>query len=311
MKALFPNNPRAQGASLPKVVRDKTVLSSDAVMPRANINYTSILLDAHDTGGAFTLSRTVLSPDADVPAPTRDYKEKLLFVQDGCVRVCIGVQTFELHAGEAILLPRGVPHSLSSTRCELATVLCWEFESSAEEKLLLEERDSTNDLSASPESQSASVAQFKIARADKGECFAAFGETMRVLVTSSEALKRYCAVEMETPPLRGLPMHMHQFHATAFLIYSGRYEFCLDDARVVVEAGDVVWAPCRVPHSYRVLSSDPGRMFMLSAPGGFDTFFAGCVALCGIAQTMSPEWESPEWERHCAKFGVSFLQSSR
>jgi mannose-6-phosphate isomerase-like protein (cupin superfamily) len=71
---------------------------------------------------------------------------------------------------------------------------------------------------------------------------------------------------IETAPLCGPPLSTEQRHDMAFLIVEGRQEFCIGDARALVERGDVVWVPRAVPHSWRALCVCPARMIRMRVP---------------------------------------------
>lgn len=260
-------NARAQRASFPKVVRAKTVPQ------HAADDHSCVLLNAHDTRGAFTLTRTVFTGDG---TPTRNIEQgdELFLVENGRVQICIGTQSVELGQGDIALLRRGVPHAFSSLGNEPFITLCWVFGRIEDDLPLTTETEDSRQVS------SLRVVQSGILRAGEGTCWEAWGGVAHVVVASSEVESRFCTLEIETPPLGGPPMHVHEHHDKVFLVRAGRYEFCLDDARVVVEADDVLWVPCHVTHSYRVVSSAPGRLLDVSIPGGLDSSFAACAAQC-------------------------------
>jgi quercetin dioxygenase-like cupin family protein len=224
-----------------------------------------MLLGATDTRGLFVLIRMVLSPSESVPTHGRE--DRLLFVQDGCMEVCVGAQTFELGAGDIALLPRGVSHFLSTTRNSRAIALCWMFGGRAEETLLAEERALMSESDSPLCLADVPTAKFKVVRADEENSRKLSDEKIRVLVTPSETDGRFCVVKIHTPPLGGSVLRVHERQDKTFLVYAGRYELCLADARVVAKTGDLIWVPRGVPHAWRAVSSAPGRIVALSTPG--------------------------------------------
>jgi mannose-6-phosphate isomerase-like protein (cupin superfamily) len=72
----------------------------------------------------------------------------------------------------------------------------------------------------------------------------------------------------------GPPIHVHHREDEIFAIREGEVEFWLDGESMFRKAGDVVFLPRGVPHTFRVLGNRPGRMLTILTPGGFESFFA-------------------------------------
>jgi mannose-6-phosphate isomerase-like protein (cupin superfamily) len=95
---------------------------------------------------------------------------------------------------------------------------------------------------------------------------------------------------------------MHEREDELFLIESGCYEFQLGTARVHANAGDAVWAPRCVPHTFRVISDTPGQMLAFATPGGFDEFFRASAEMLAADQ-VSPQRMAQLGRKH----GIHFL----
>jgi mannose-6-phosphate isomerase-like protein (cupin superfamily) len=112
----------------------------------------------------------------------------------------------------------------------------------------------------------------------------------------------FCGAMRETPSCSGPPLHMHEQEDELFLIESGCYEFQLGTARVHANAGDAVWAPRCVPHTFRVISDTPGQMLAFAVPGGFDDFFRASAEMLAADQ-VSPQHMAQLTRKH----GIHFL----
>jgi hypothetical protein len=98
---------------------------------------------------------------------------------------------------------------------------------------------------------------------------------------------------------------MHEREDELFLIESGCYEFQLGTARIHANAGDAVWAPRCVPHTFRVISDAPGHMLAFHAPGGFDEFFRTSAEVFAADQASTRRMTQIS-----SKYGIHFLPSS-
>lgn len=75
------------------------------------------------------------------------------------------------------------------------------------------------------------------------------------------------------PAGEGPPVHVHRDEDEIFHLLEGRYQFYLDGALFERTAGDSVFLPKGVPHSFRVISDRAGRHLTMLTPGGFERFF--------------------------------------
>lgn len=68
------------------------------------------------------------------------------------------------------------------------------------------------------------------------------------------------------------PLHVHHRDDEAWYVLDGRLSFTVDGTYITAAAGDFVWAPRGLPHSFRV-DSDTARLLGLGIPAGFEEFF--------------------------------------
>lgn len=208
------------------------------------------ILDADDTYGAFGLCTSSLLPNSFCSFST--FGPEWILIGSGTLTLRLDGQTFTLQPEDVALFPSGVEGTLLCTSQEPGIF----FRAS-----ILQKQDGVFEKAAIPT---------RIIGTKDGECLEAFGERTRVVLASGEMQNQFCLVEMETPPLGGWPLHLHESQNRAYFIRAGRYEFCLDDARVLATAGDTIFVPRCIPQSFRVVSAQPGRLFLLTVEGGFD-----------------------------------------
>jgi quercetin dioxygenase-like cupin family protein len=99
----------------------------------------------------------------------------------------------------------------------------------------------------------------------------------RVLLRSEESDAQVSVIETGPPPGAGPPLHHHDFDE-AFYVLEGELTFQLRDELVTARAGDLVFAPRGVPHTFRNLSDAPARQLIVCTPAGFERYFARMAA---------------------------------
>ena len=86
---------------------------------------------------------------------------------------------------------------------------------------------------------------------------------------------KYSLCEVEHPAGRGAPFHLHRFEIEHFWIVQGNYEFALGDlgTRLLRTPGQHLYAPIGIPHQFKVLGPESGKMILYFTPAGFDQYF--------------------------------------
>jgi mannose-6-phosphate isomerase-like protein (cupin superfamily) len=85
----------------------------------------------------------------------------------------------------------------------------------------------------------------------------------------------------------GPPLHHHDFDET-FHVLEGELTFQVVDELVTARAGELVFAPRGVPHTFANLSARPARVMLVCTPAGFERYFARMAA-------EHEGVEPPEW----------------
>jgi len=75
----------------------------------------------------------------------------------------------------------------------------------------------------------------------------------------------------------GPPLHHHPFDET-FCVLEGTLTFRVEDDYRTATAGDVVFAPRGVAHTFANLSDAPARYLLVCTPAGFEGYFARMAA---------------------------------
>ena len=65
-------------------------------------------------------------------------------------------------------------------------------------------------------------------------------------------------------------MHLHRKEAEHFVVIAGSYRIAIGEKIFEASAGASITLPRDVPHSWRNISGEPGRLVTILTPGGFE-----------------------------------------
>ena len=139
----------------------------------------------------------------------------------------------------------------------------------------------------------------------EGKSFWTVGGHMATFkATSEDTGGAYTITEETWPPQVGPPPHIHHTQEETFYVLEGEMEFITDGVTTRAAAGSLVRIPRGVLRDYKNVGSEPARVLVLFAPGGFEGFFAEVDELV-TGQSAPPE-DPPDVERlvaAAAKYG--------
>jgi quercetin dioxygenase-like cupin family protein len=75
-------------------------------------------------------------------------------------------------------------------------------------------------------------------------------------------------------PGGGSPPHVHSREDETFYVVEGEFEFLVAGAPIRLKAGEHLFAPRDVPHNFRNVGSEPGKMIITATPAGLENFFS-------------------------------------
>jgi quercetin dioxygenase-like cupin family protein len=121
-------------------------------------------------------------------------------------------------------------------------------------------------------------------RAAEGEARWMVGDTYTVKASGASTGGSLGLVEASIPPGSGPPSHRHTREDEAIYLLSGSLECRADDEVVHATAGDFVFLPRGVVHSFRNTGVDAARALVIITPSGFEGMIseAGVPAQAGV-----------------------------
>lgn len=127
------------------------------------------------------------------------------------------------------------------------------------------------------------------------------GDCQTVKLTGKDTNGRFTIVENDNPPGVGIPMHVHTNEDEVFRILEGEMEFTVEGNTSILKAGDTIFLPRQVPHSFRVVGEQNAKSIITIIPSGIEEMFVQLSEL-----PPGP----PDMEKVlniCGSFGISFL----
>lgn len=100
--------------------------------------------------------------------------------------------------------------------------------------------------------------------------------------TAAETGGAFGMWETFTPPGMGPTPHLHTRETEVFRVIKGIYRFRCGDEEFEVGPGTVVTLPPHVEHCWRNISDEPGQIFGIVSPGGFEQLFIDIEATNAI-----------------------------
>jgi quercetin dioxygenase-like cupin family protein len=124
-------------------------------------------------------------------------------------------------------------------------------------------------------------------------------QVAHVQVTGEDSGGEVGVVVVESPGGPAAPLHVHRREDETFYVLEGELTLLIGDFVVRAGAGDAVFAPRNVPHTYAI-DSPTARVLVVSTPSGFEEFVA--------AVGSEPTAPSPErLGEIAAGFGIDVL----
>ena len=135
-----------------------------------------------------------------------------------------------------------------------------------------------------------------------GDVLRAFGEEVTVKLSAAQSRGALSLWLESTPPGGGPPPHHHDHEDELFLVHRGRVQFLVDGQWLEPGEGAAVYVPRGHVHAFRNAGDAPSLMWILTTPGGFETYFARCAEVF----TASPAPDMNRIIAISAEHGIHF-----
>lgn len=127
------------------------------------------------------------------------------------------------------------------------------------------------------------------------------GDVQTVKLSGKDTAGRFTIVENHNPPGVGIPTHVHENEDEVFRILEGEMEFTVEGTTSLLKAGDTIFLPRQVPHSFRVVGEQNAKSIITIIPSGIENMFLELNALPAGPPNMEQVLEI------CGRFGIRFI----
>ena len=100
------------------------------------------------------------------------------------------------------------------------------------------------------------------------------GVYYRTILASAATGGAMSIVDSLSPIGSGPPRHIHEREDETFALLSSCCEFWMEGETFTKRAGEAMFVPRGVEHTFRVIGDMPSRHLVILTPGGFEGFFA-------------------------------------
>jgi quercetin dioxygenase-like cupin family protein len=134
------------------------------------------------------------------------------------------------------------------------------------------------------------------------------GGLMTVHADSADTKGALALLEFTGGPGGEPPLHVHENEDELFYVIEGRLKIFRGGEEFIVEAGDSAFMPRRIPHTFKILSSQ-ARGLVYITPAGFEEYFR-TIGRPAQKLTLDPNPPAPDYQRIAQvaqQFGVRVL----
>lgn len=128
---------------------------------------------------------------------------------------------------------------------------------------------------------------------------------VRIVASDRDTDGSFSIVEVTEDPGSAAPLHVHHGEAEGFYVLEGTLELTCGGDTLTASAGDFVYTPKDVPHTYTVVGEQQARVLLLFSRPGFEGFFAEAGAPLDGPPAGPPDPEAIQ--RLAAKYDCELL----
>jgi quercetin dioxygenase-like cupin family protein len=105
------------------------------------------------------------------------------------------------------------------------------------------------------------------------------GGVYRIIATGDSTGNTFVAMENIEPPGGGTPLHRHSREDEFFHVIEGQLSIFVDGKTITLSAGQSLFAPRSIPHSFKNCSTSPVKFLVFCTPPDIEPFFDYGLAL--------------------------------
>lgn len=119
----------------------------------------------------------------------------------------------------------------------------------------------------------------KIVKQNEGNKLNVLGDNQKIKLTGEDTNGKYTLIEQNNEPGIGIPPHVHENEDEVFQVLSGEVEMSIGNQTTTLKAGDLIFCPRGISHSWRVVGEEKARAMLSIFPAGLEGMFAELAEL--------------------------------
>ena len=116
--------------------------------------------------------------------------------------------------------------------------------------------------------------QVKYVPSGTGPAYVGPGDRMTYVITGAETGGAFFMAEVSVVPGGGPPPHIHSREDEAFYVQQGTLVAQVGEQTLNLSAGDFVFLPRGVAHSFKNVGEETARLLTIITPAGLENYFA-------------------------------------
>lgn len=255
-----------------------------------------IKLRGEQTGGAFAFAENYIVPGGGPPPHVHHREHELFVILEGSLQMGLGDALVTRSAGDAIFLPRGIPHVFKNvsdqpTRFLLVAAPCGFEAFTAQAGAAIDSipcaprtvgpADIQKLLAICPAHQLEILPEHRFTKAGppapKGKALWTLGQHVTILLRAEDTGGAASVAVVRSRPGPRVPPHSHRSVDEVFFVTEGTFRFHLDGAEIDAPKGTFIHVPAGIVHGFGALGGNAG-LVDFHLPGGFERFFEECGA---------------------------------
>ena len=165
--------------------------------------------------------------------------------------------------------------------------------------------NSTSDVAASGsatvESKMVSTLQPSIVKSKEGKVLNVIGDNQNIKLAGKDTGGQFTLIEQFNDPGIGIPPHVHENEDEVFQVLEGTVEMSIGSELTTLNAGDLIFCPKGVPHSWKVVGDQKAKAMLSIFPSGIEHMFEELSQL----PPGPPDFEKVAGI--CGEYGVRFV----
>lgn len=141
----------------------------------------------------------------------------------------------------------------------------------------------------------------KIVRKEEGLRLNILGDHQTIKLTGKETDGRFTFLSQDNPPNTQIPLHVHKNEDEFYKVVEGEVEFTLDGKTALLKAGDSIFLPRNIPHTWKVVGNGNAIVDLSIFPAGLENMFEELNKL----PAGPPDFHTVA--KICGEYGIEFV----